>query len=144
MGIGCHGHARDLGTDVGAPRIGKRQEKLLAIGPAVGALVVERLALLFQADLRGAGGQMDAAVVGSVLSLGQQTVLLYAGAGFRHVLRIFVRNAFAAFVVVLGVRFVPPVAQIAVGVELASLIVEAVNDLVSDDHADGAVVHSII
>ena len=38
----------------------------------------------------------------------------------------------------------PPVAQVALSVELAALVVEAVDDLVSDDHADGAKVHGVI
>ena len=38
--------------------------------------------------------------------------------------------------------FGPPVAQVALGVELAALVVEAVRHLVADDGAHGAVVHA--
>ena len=38
----------------------------------------------------------------------------------------------------------PPVAQLAVAVEAAALVVEAVADLVADDRADRAVVHRIV
>ena len=44
----------------------------------------------------------------------------------------------------LGVRRGPPVVQIALGVELAALIVEAVRQLVPDHHADAAVVHGVV
>ena len=38
----------------------------------------------------------------------------------------------------------PPVAQVAVAVELAALVVEAVADLVADHGADRAVVHRVV
>jgi hypothetical protein len=38
----------------------------------------------------------------------------------------------------------PPVAQVAVAVELAALVVEAVPDLVADDGADAAVVDRVV
>ena len=69
MGIGGHGEARDLGTDVGAPRVGKRQEELLAVGPSIGTFIVERFALLFQVGLEGIEREVDAAVVGSIFPL---------------------------------------------------------------------------
>ncbi len=40
----------------------------------------------------------------------------------------------------LAVGFGPPVAQRAIGVDLAALVVEAVRELMADDAADGAVV----
>ena len=38
----------------------------------------------------------------------------------------------------------PPVVQVAFGVELAALVVEAVRQLVPDHHADAAVVHGVV
>src|ERR1039458_9801553 len=87
---------------------------------------------------------MDAAVIRGVLALGKQTILLHTGAGSGNFLRILVGDALAALVILLGVLGGPPVAQIAMSVELAALIVEAVSEFVSDDHADGAVIHGII
>ena len=56
-----------------------RQEEALAIGPAVGAFVVERLALLLQRGLECGERETDAAVVGGVFALREQAVLLDAG-----------------------------------------------------------------
>ena len=144
MRIGGHDQARDFGPHIRAPRIGVRQEEALAVGPAIRTLIVERLALLLQRGFQGIQRQMDAAVVGGVLSLRQQAVLLDSGAGIGDILRVFVGDALAAFVILFGVVGSPPVAQVAMRVELAALIVEAMDDFVADDHADGAVVHGII
>src|SRR5450755_4573816 len=87
---------------------------------------------------------MDAAVVGGIFALGEQAVLFDSGTSVGDVLRVFVGDALAAFVILFAVFGSPPVPQVSVGVELASLIVEAVDDFVSDDHTDGAVVHGVI
>src|SRR5437867_634136 len=84
---------------------------------------------------------MDAAVVGGVFSRGKFAVLPYAG--LRNILGIFIRDALVALVVVGGVGGSPPVLQVAIGVELATLIVVAVDDLVSNHRSDRAVVHRI-
>ena len=87
---------------------------------------------------------MDSAIVSSVLALGEQTVLLDSGSGVRHFLRVFIRDALAAFVILLAIFGGPPVTQVAVRVEFASLIVEAMNDFMSDDHANGAEINRIV
>src|SRR6185369_2741683 len=53
---------------------------------------------------------------------------------------VLIGDAVTALVVVLRVFRSPPIGHVAVQVELASLIVKAVDDLVSDDHADAAIV----
>ena len=87
---------------------------------------------------------MNAAVIGGVFSLGEKAVLLDAGACVGNVLSVLVGNTFATLVILFTVFGSPPVAQVAVSVELASLIVEAVDDFMSNDHADGAQVHGVV
>ncbi len=142
--VGGDDQTRDLRPHIRAPRIRIREEEALAIGPAVRTFVVERFALLLECGFERVQREMDAAVVGRVFALGEQAILFHAGAGVGNVLRVLVGDALAAFVILLAVFRGPPVAQVAVSVELAALIVEAVNDFVTDDHADGAVVHRVI
>src|ERR1700756_4476007 len=52
VGIGGDDQACDLLADIGAPGIGVGEEEALAVGPAVFALVVERLALLLQREFQ--------------------------------------------------------------------------------------------
>src|SRR3984957_9912540 len=85
---------------------------------------------------------MDSAVVRGVLALSQAAVLLHAGLG--HELGVLVGDAIASFVVGLGIVRSPPVAQIAVLVELASLVVVSMNGFVPNDSAGGRIVDSIV
>src|SRR5580692_2737823 len=87
---------------------------------------------------------MDAAVIRRVFTLSQQAILLDSRTSIGNLLRVLVGNTLAAFVILLAVFRSPPVAQVAVSVKLAPLIVEAVSQFVADDHADGAIVHRII
>src|ERR1700722_10688607 len=144
MRVGGHGHAGDLGADIGAPGIGVGKEKLLAVSPAVLTLIVQRLSLLLQSDFERIQGQVDATIVSSVFALAEQAILFNPGAGFRHFLRVFVGAALTALVVLFAIFRRPPVAEIAVSVKLASLIVEAMDDFVTYNHANGAVVHSVV
>src|SRR5581483_3102986 len=57
------------------------------------------------------------------------------------VARVLIGDAGGAFLERLAVGGRPPVAQVALTVVLASLVVEAVRQLVTDDGADRAVVH---
>src|SRR4029077_16636064 len=52
VGIGGDDQARDLLTDIRAPGVGIGEEETLAVGPAVVAFVVERLALLLQREFQ--------------------------------------------------------------------------------------------
>src|SRR5580692_3295493 len=85
---------------------------------------------------------MDSTVVGGVLALGQAAVLLHAG--FGNELSVLVGDTVAALVVGLGIVSGPPVAQVAILVELAPLVVIPVNRLVSDHGTRGRVVDRVI
>src|ERR1700685_1107083 len=139
MRVGSNEHPRYLRTHVRAPRIGIGEEEALAIGPAVRTFVVERLPLRLECALQREQREMDAPVIRRVLALGEQAILLDSRTGIGNLLRVLVGNALAAFVVLLGVFRSPPVAQVALSVELAPLIVKAVSQFVADDHADGTV-----
>src|SRR5208283_6054506 len=87
---------------------------------------------------------MDAAVIRRVLALRKQSVLLDSRTGVGDVLRVLVRNALAALLVLFGILGGPPIAQVAVSVELPSLIVEAMREFVANHHPDRAVIHRVI
>src|SRR5207302_8370933 len=80
-------------------------------------------------------------IIGSVFAGRKLAILLHAG--FGHVLRIFILNALVAFVVGRGIGGRPPVLQVAFGVELASLIIVAMNDFVSDYRPAPAIIDGI-
>jgi hypothetical protein len=56
--------------------------------------------------------------------LREQAVLFYTQ--FGDLLRVLIGDAFAALLVSFGIGFSPPVMQIALGIELAALVIEAV------------------
>src|SRR5258708_37661810 len=87
---------------------------------------------------------MDAAIVRRVFALGKQTILTDSGTRIGDILGVLVRNALAALVVLFGVLRSPPIAQVALSVKFASLIVEAMREFVADNHANGAVIHGIV
>ena len=94
---------------------------------------------------RGAIGverDQEAAQVRDVLAERQLAVDARSGDGFVGVVLLgeSLRFGFEAFGVFRG----PPIAQAAVGVDLAALVVETVRDLVADHSADRAVVHGRI
>ncbi len=57
---------------------------------------------------------------------------------------VFIHQALRAFLEGLLVFRGPPVAQVALGIELAALVVKAVSKFVSNDGADAAEVNSIV
>src|SRR5580692_2629794 len=81
-------------------------------------------------------------VVGGILALGQAAVLLHPG--FRDKLGVFIGNAIAAFVVGFGIVRGPPVAQISVLVEFASLVVIAMDGLVPNHSTGSGVVDCVV
>src|SRR5260370_35096060 len=89
-------------------------------------------------------GDVDASIVGRIFPQSHEPVLLDAGAGLGNLLRILVGDAFAAGFVFLRILRGPPISQVALGVELAPLVVEAVNRFMSDDSPDSAVVPGVI
>ena len=80
----------------------------------------------------------EAAEVGDVLAHGEVAVDVHAGQRLEGV--VLRAQLPGAVFERLGVVGGPPVAQVAVGVDLAALVVEAVGELVADHAADGAVV----
>src|SRR5579864_1180893 len=85
---------------------------------------------------------MNSAVVGRVFTLGQAAVLLHTG--FRDKLGVLVGDAIPAFVVGLGIVGGPPVTQIAFLIELAPLVVVAVDGLVANHSAGGGIVDRVV
>ena len=61
-----------------------------------------------------------------------------------HVCVVLLHDSLGASPELGGVLGGPPLAQAALGVELAALVVEAVRDLVPDHRSDGAVVHGVV
>ena len=91
----------------------------------------------------GALGERHAAEVGDVLAQGQAAVDVDRRA--RPCRRRTARPARSASALKRSPSSsLPPVAQRAVGVEAPALVVEAVGDLVRDDHADAAEVDGVV
>ena len=87
----------------------------------------------------GPVGLLDAAVVRNVLPLRVDAVQLQADLG-RRVVAVLADDARGLVQELLLGLGLPPVPEVAVGVVLPALVVEAVRDLVADDPADAAVV----
>src|SRR5579872_7567668 len=64
-------------------------------------------------------------------------------AGLDEVVIELIDDASAARLELLEVGVGPPVSQAAKVIELSTLIVEAVRNLVADNHTDGAVIHGV-
>ncbi len=86
-------------------------------------------------------GQPQAAVVRGVLAQGELAVHVQIIHGYESV--VLIHHAIGTLLESLGIVGGPPVLQIALRVELAALIVEAVRQLVAHDGADVAVVGRI-
>jgi len=81
----------------------------------------------------------DSAVIGDVLALRIDAVDVELEFGER-VIAVLVNDALGSVqILFLGLGF-PPISQIAVGSELATLVVESVCDFVADDPSDGRVI----
>src|SRR5258708_32624579 len=64
--------------------------------------------------------------------------------GYGDIFGVLVGDAFAALVVGFGIVGGPPVLEVSGVLELAALIIEAVNDLVTDDGTDASIVHGSV
>ena len=84
----------------------------------------------------------SATVVGGVLTQGQFAIQLKVVHGDE--VAVFVGDTTGAGFKFLSILLGPPVAQIALRIEFASLVIEAVSQFVSDHGADPAKVHRII
>ena len=84
-------------------------------------------------------GFFDSAVIGNVLALRVDSVDVEFEFGER-VIAVLVNDALGPVqILFLGLGF-PPISQIAIGSELATLVVESVCYFVSDDPSDGRVI----
>ena len=97
---------------------------------------------LFGAVEVGHVGEDEAAVVGGVFAEGELAVDFEIVDGGE--VAVLGDEAAGAGVELLDVGGRPPVAEVALAVELAALVVEAVGELVADDGADVAVVDGVI
>ena len=124
--------------DVLRPDAGVAEEEALRGGETVnrGGLYA------VQGVVQGRPGHAHSAVVGDVLAEGQGAVGHQAGHNL-HLVELVHQHLGLLHEggAVLGG---PPVVHIAVLVEQAALVVKAVGHLVTDHHADGAVVHGVV
>ncbi len=86
---------------------------------------------------------METAIVGRILALGQFAIGFDGCAQLWNLVRIFGGEAVSALVIGFSICRRPPVAQVALGIEFAPLIVKAVGNFVTDGRADRAVVSRI-
>ena len=138
MGIALRAAANLLLSDVGSPyaRVGD-EEALL------GSESKELLLLLALGGvLERVERHLEATVVGEVLA--QREVAVGVEVGQHLDVAEEVGILLGALVEALRVRLRPPVVHVAVLVVVASLVVEAVEHLVTNDHADGAIVEGVV
>ena len=98
--------------------------------------------LFLRAVQVGHVGEEQASVVGSVLTQGELAVDV--DVIHDDELAIFVYEAVGLAFELLCILRRPPVAEIALGVELLALVVEAVGELVADDTTDVSIIHGVI
>lgn len=115
MRIGEHRSALQLRPDLAAPRECERFEKALPRSTAIAFLGIHLLALARERILERNERQVEP-VVGPILALGELAILF--NAGFRNYLGVLVGYARAVFLLSGG--GLPPVAQIALGVEFST------------------------
>ena len=138
MRVGLCASQNFLLGDVGCPYVGVTEEETLVGRKAVNELVALSLLSL----LESAVAHAQATVVGNVLAHGEGAVGVHiVGDNLGAVLR---SQLVGQFLERGGIVGGPPVHHVSVLVEVASLVVEAVSHLVSDDNAYGAVVACVV
>ena len=138
MGIDGGIHAFAFVACVLAPALSVSDKEAL-----LGSEPVDRIKLLASnLILPGNVCQHQAAQVGDIFSQGELAVDLDVIHGY--VLRILIGNTIGAFVELLAIFQCPPVAQISVSIELASFVVEAVGEFVSNGGSGVAIVGSVV
>ena len=98
-------------------------------------MFVERL-------LQRSVSEFHSADIRDVFALRQLAV--YMQARQRLIFVVLLHDRTRAFLKFLGGLRCPPIAQVAFGVELPSLIIEAVRHLMADDGANPAVIHCLV
>src|SRR5437773_729354 len=116
----------------------KADEEALLRGKAVYGLKIFTPGSILQGDV----GKDLTAQVSNILSERELRVDVYLV--HDDVLRILILNALGALLKFLRVFFGPPILKIALGVELAALIVKAVRQLVANGPARIAVIRSVV
>src|SRR5205085_7655440 len=142
MWIYADQHAGKFGTSLLAPYPAHAEEEALLGSVAVNLFC--GLAARILSDGFAQGGQRDAgaAVIGGIFAQRQLAVELEVVYGDE--VPVLVGDAAGALLKFLAILRRPPIAQIAAGIELAALIVEAVSELVANDVADAAEIDGII
>src|SRR5882724_390783 len=135
-------HARELGTALFAPGATEAEEEALLRGVAADGLRRWASVAVGHHLLQRHQGDPRPAVVGGVLAQGEAAIEFEIV--HRHETAVLVGDATGALFEFRAVLRRPPVAQIALRVELASLIVEAVGQLVADDNPDATEVRGIV
>src|ERR1700693_4940674 len=124
MRIGDHPYAGLLGTNFLAPHPSESQEEALLWRVAVDLLTLFPSFVGGDHALERRQGDARAAIVGSVLAQCKTAVQLEVVYG--NEVRVLVRHATGALLEFLAVLLRPPIVQIALRIELAPLVVEAV------------------
>ena len=131
-------HAFGFVAGVGTPALSVADEEAL-----LGSEAVDRFQFLAAGfTLPGHVSQHQPAQIGDIFAHGQLAVDLDVIHG--DILRILVGDATGALVKLFAILRRPPVAQIALGIELAAFVVEAVRQFVANGGAGVAVVRGVV
>src|SRR5271165_753547 len=136
MGIGAGGDAGRFVGDVLTPDLGVGDEEALGRSVAVDFLRLGVTSLAGEDAHEGLISDAKAAVIGGVFTERELAVQLLSGNGLEAA--VLVDLATGALLKSGAVRRGPPVLNVALGIELAPLVVEAVRHFMADDHADGS------
>ena len=135
--VRLHLQAQRFGPLLRAPALRERQEEAL-----LGREAVAFVRGVSDRDPEGIPRDLEAAEVGDVLA--ERQLAVDVEIVDRHVRIELLDELGGARIEVLAILAGPPVAKIALGVEAAALIVEAVQHLVADHGADAAVVQRVV
>src|SRR5258708_23990434 len=133
--------AQDFRCDIFTPHAAVAEEEALIGGEAVNQLVGVLFGLTHK-FVQGHEGDAGAAVVGGVFAEGEACVEFEVVHGGEAA--VFVGDTAGAFLELLAVFGGPPVAQIALGVELSAFAVEALGQFAADPQADATEVDRVI
>src|SRR5271165_4963175 len=136
MGIGAGGDAGRFVGDVLTPDLSIGDEEALGRSVAVDLLRHGVASLAGEDAHEGLISDANAAVIGGIFAESELAVQLLSGDGLEAavLLDLATRAILKSSAVCRG----PPVLNVALAIELASLVVEAVGHFVADDHADGS------
>ena len=123
-----------------APDLGVTQEEALLRGEAIEFFLFD--GAVFKAADQSHEGQPNAGIVGAIFAQREPPVEIRAFHGAEAGI-LFV-NAIHPFLEFRGILLGPPITQIAVGIELAALVVKAMGEFVTDNRANTAKVEGHI